>query len=251
MYLAIKPTIIRYQSINQCAPQCCNRQNVKFMGNNKTSHQHLKSKEEIQKIISKTQKDLIGRDDYHRALFLYSMVRDCIDNDEISEGYWLWLWSDIEENLSNAEQILTDILLSDESQNKDVEDLVKEMRSALQSTNPNNTDYNRSKSDSNSRNNTDYTGSQTPNYSNTIKNGWTKQQFVEHITKVVSDKQFKTGKLKPAEVRNLERLFAISEDQVKKMDTGTYKKLSQKYHPDVNNGDSRLFIILTNLYNGK
>ena len=237
MYLAIKPTIIRYQSINQCSPQCCNRQNVKFMGNDKTSHQHLKSKEEIQKIISETQKDLIGRDDYHRAFFLCSMVIDCIDNIDYLARYWQFLWSDIKKNLSNAEPILTAILLSDESQNKDVEDLVKEMRSALQSNNPNNTDY---------------IGSQTPNYSNTIKNGWTKQQFVEHITKVVSDKQFKTSKLKPAEVRNLERLFAISAEQVKNMDKSTYKELAQKYHPDHNDdGDSSLFVILNALYDGK
>ena len=201
----------------------------------------LKSKKEIQEIIE-SKKEEIEREKNisSKTDKIEWMVEDCfIDKGDITETPWLSLRSAIRRNTPNAMQILTRILLADESRNKMVEDLVKEMAEEL---NRNREQYyTRTQSGTTQRK----TGSNNPQ----SKAGWTKEQFVAHIFKVVTDKRFQLGNLKPSEKRNLAKLFGIEEEQVVKLDKHTYYELAKKYHPDTDdNASSNIFVILNILY---
>lgn len=82
--------------------------------------------------------------------------------------------------------------------------------------------------------------------------GWTKEQFVAHIQKVLSARNFKTHLLKDAEVRNLAKLLGTTPEQIRNMDKKEYRRLSLKFHPDkAKDGEQEYFSFVNSLYNGK
>lgn len=82
--------------------------------------------------------------------------------------------------------------------------------------------------------------------------GWTKEQFVAHIQKVLSARNFKTYLLKDAEVRNLAKLLGTTPEQIRNMDKKEYRRLSLKFHPDkAKDGEQEYFSFVNSLYNGK
>lgn len=81
--------------------------------------------------------------------------------------------------------------------------------------------------------------------------GWTKEQFVEHIQKVLPSRSFKTYLLKDTEVRNLAKLLGTTPEQIRNMDKKEYRRLSLKFHPDrAKDGEQEYFSFINTLYNG-
>lgn len=82
--------------------------------------------------------------------------------------------------------------------------------------------------------------------SNEIKNNsksqagkYTKADFVKYFDdKITPMKKLDVTTLKGAEVRNLAKLFGITEEQVLNMDKKLYRKLCIKFHPDRNQNDN-------------
>ena len=82
----------------------------------------------------------------------------------------------------------------------------------------------------------------------------TRERFVKYMSdKLANVDKIDVNTLKASEVRNLARLFKISEEQVRHMDKKEFRRLCIQTHPDRNPNDNmanQIFIILNKIFQG-
>lgn len=82
----------------------------------------------------------------------------------------------------------------------------------------------------------------------------TRADFVKYINnKFAHTKKLDTSELKASEVRNLAKLFGVTEEQILNMDRKVYRGLCIKFHPDKNPNDSlanQVFSVLNRIFQG-